>query len=341
MSRGFPYKPLETSHVWKPNATITDRGDVAVSLIFIRNPVLYSKPNYDPIFRAADRTSAGDETFYNTSTPVSILGCIEDMEFCNPAGPGDPVCATAMDLDNENTLHLSETQLATLSRFDVSISAIGEIATFSSPLASRSLVLGKQFSELPSTQWRQEVTRWFAMNLAAIQQTFVDSVTGPPDPVLEPYFVKIEGASASCERQVVRNIIGFQNFNMQAIVIVLGLGSVVITLGLSIDAVVGLFQRHFLRSSDGWVSWTLDGTFQLQRLAYRGAGIRAWRDEDTCIPTVDGRPFPPVNRETMAFAECDSEEGMILMQGLKPDRAAEGDEGERESVDRISQHSLP
>ncbi|KAF4767223.1 hypothetical protein N7455_006886 [Penicillium solitum] len=198
---------------------------------------------------------------------------------------------------------------------------LGAIATTSLFLASRTLLSGFQWAELPTTQWRLELSRWFSEGLALIQQGFVDSATVSENNGV--HLPQLSGTEASCKHQIVRNVTGLQNFNMLAIVIVLVLGSIIIVLGLTIDSIVGYVQRRFCGTSEGWVHWTLDGVFQLQRLAYRGAGVRSWRDEDTYIPIVDGRTLPGVDPQTMAFAERDSEEELRLMHNQEAKKTME------------------
>ncbi|MBE3047353.1 hypothetical protein IMZ48_33525 [Candidatus Bathyarchaeota archaeon] len=318
-------------------------------MLFITNPILYAHPNNDPVFKTGHNILKDDKglVFHNASALVSILGCIEELEVCNPATAGAPVCVTStglLDPDHPTSLeslHLIGEQMATLTRLLTILSGTTFAFTSISFLASRSLFLGVQFAELSSTHWRLEVSRWFSIGLAMAQQGFVDSVTSPGDPQLKEGFRELAGMEASCKRQIVRNAVGFQNFNMQAIVLVLALGGATIVLGLTIDVIVGLFQRRFLRDSQGWVHWTLDGVFQLQRLAYRGAGVGSWRDEDTYIPTVGGGPLPPIDRKTMAFAGCDSEEELKLIQEPPGDGVAEESSSDGTPLHISSNRQLP
>lgn len=77
---------------WQYNATFIDRQDVQPVLMFITNPIVYTEPNYDPIFRTgASLNTSAFGVLYNASTTLSILGCMEQYEIRNPANPGDPV----------------------------------------------------------------------------------------------------------------------------------------------------------------------------------------------------------------------------------------------------------
>lgn len=299
------------------------------------------QPSYDPIFRTDDRATFDfvGMSLHNASSPVSILGCIEEQEMCNPAAPGDPVCVSIDHTTNASRiepLRLSEEQSATAKRLMTYTYGVAMVATGTSPLASRSLLLGVQWAELSPTQWRQEVTRWLSASLVMTQQGLIDSATEQP---ADSGFVELPGAAASCRRQVVRNAVGFQNFDMKAIIIVLVLGSAIIALGLSIDIIAEAFQRRFLPASRRWVHWTLDGAFQLQRLAYYGVGVRSWRDEDTCIPTIDGRPLPPVDSRTMAFSGCERDEELKLMKSLRANDTVEDDASDRRLIHTTSEQA--
>ncbi|CAI7663903.1 unnamed protein product [Penicillium discolor] len=326
------YNVVAFSRSWDYNASFTDRQDVDPVLMFITNPNVYTEPNYDPIFRTgASITTPEFGVLYNSSTSLSILGCIEQYEICNPADPGDPVCMVYKRSSDAaydpsaiaKPLRLSEKQLATFIRLDAIEfgTNLGAIATTSVFLASRTLLKGFQWAELPTTQWRLELSRWFSEGLAMIQQGFVDSATVSDNNGVR--LPQLSGTEASCKHQIVRNVTGLQNFDMLAIVIVLVLGSIIIVIGLTIDSIVGYVQRRFCGTSEGWVHWTLDGVFQLQRLAYRGAGVRSWRDEDTYIPIVDGRTLPGVDPQTMAFAERGSEEELRLMHNQEAKKTVE------------------
>lgn len=258
---------------------------------------------------------------------------------CNPAAPGDPVCVSIDHTTNASRIEplcLSEEQSATAKRLMTYTYGVAMVATGTSPLASRSLLLGVQWAELSPTQWRQEVTRWLSASLVMTQQGLIDSATEQP---ADSGFVELPGAAASCRRQVVRNAVGFQNFDMKAIIIVLVLGSAIIALGLSIDIIAEAFQRRFLPASRRWVHWTLDGAFQLQRLAYYGVGVRSWRDEDTCIPTIDGRPLPPVDSRTMAFSGCERDEELKLMKSLRANDTVEDDASDRRLIHTTSEQA--
>ncbi|KAL4906960.1 hypothetical protein BDW74DRAFT_130901 [Aspergillus multicolor] len=148
------------------------------------------------------------------------------------------------------------------------------------------------------------------MGLVMMQQGFVDFVTGPAYAVPGLRFEEIPEAQSSCARRIVRNSVGLHNFDMRAIVIVLTVGSAISALGLGIDAVVRFLQQRFRPTSESLVHWTLDGVFQLQRLAYLSVGVCSWHDEDTARPTLDGKALPPLDRESMAFAKSGSDEGV-------------------------------
>lgn len=110
----------------------------------------------------------GNLTTHNASFPVSVLGCIEEHEICNPAStPEEPVCVTYRrhadyndpDFSQWDPLDLSETQRATLMRLERIRAGAGLALTSDTLLASSSSVIGVQFAEFLNTQWQLEVSR--------------------------------------------------------------------------------------------------------------------------------------------------------------------------------------
>jgi hypothetical protein len=97
---------------------------------------------------------------------------------------------------------------------------------------------------------QSELSGWFAISLASLQQALVEKATGPtgvvnqdgtinsPDPTNYP-------GQAICKRQMIRNASGYQNFTTLGVAIILIIGKSLVILGWTIDIVVGLIQKHF------------------------------------------------------------------------------------------------
>jgi hypothetical protein len=170
-------------------------------------------------------------------------------------------------------------------------------------LASKTILGGSQYGQIPKDQWRTEVGRWFSTSLNVIQTGLVEFVTGPSNSGLRQYVTEISGADApaDCKRQRIRNVASVRNFNIVAVVIVVALGLVIIAVGLSIDTVVGWVENRLKRRSKRHLSWTLDGIFQQQRLVLEAAGAGGWSHTDTDIPTTVEQSFLPATVERFSL----------------------------------------
>ena len=224
----------------------------------------------------------------------SILGCIEEQEFCNPV---DGRCKRFNHDTNLTELYASlaysRGQMASATRIVDSASVgsnlgflVNMLADGDAVLASNTLWEGSQMAQLPVTQWKSEVGRWFSLSLILLQMGLIEDVTGPQDPELRASWVLRNHTDLirSCERQRFSNAVDARNFNLSAIIAVLLAGSVIIILGFTIDTLVGFIQRIFRSTTKARYEWTMDGLFQQQRLALQAAGVEPWYDVDTVVP---------------------------------------------------------
>jgi len=60
----------------------------------------------------------------------------------------------------------------------------------------------------------------------------------------------------------------------------------VICVSLSLETIVSYFQRRYKRGLYQQVSWHLDSTLQLQRMAFEEAGFGEWEGGANEIPTT-------------------------------------------------------
>lgn len=242
---------------------------------------------------------------------VAVLSCIEEHNLCNPALPNmtcSQFAPTSFALNTSISsqifanLQLSPRQRTTTSRLLASSLIPFNLGTMVSmmgnPLiASKTLDDSIQLKNLPQNHWRSEVGRWFSINLSLIQSGFVEYVTGPADPTYRQNFTtaNFTRASEDCANQVFRNAIGVQNFNLAAISIVMVIGLCFIGLGLTLESLVGWFQKRVLSDDTARLRWLLDGFLQQQRLAYEAVGVTHWQNLCGAIPTTDETSFPPID----------------------------------------------
>jgi hypothetical protein len=239
-----------------------------------------------------------DVLYYLGDNYVNVLGCIDQHQFCNPSYPGFDGSSTGCTsltsyqgaIDDLNNLPLGDFQQATAGRFVSAL--IFETLYYSvsgrgaSALRASEMVYDLSQASLPNNQWTIEISNWFALILARLQQAVVEYATGPLD--LPPGGIVQSPDTVSnralCLSQKVQATNGYQNFSTLGVAIILVLGTAIILLGVVIDKVVGFSQKRLKRGDYGRLAWALDEKLQLQRMAYEGAGWGPWRRCNKSVP---------------------------------------------------------
>ncbi|TVY89260.1 hypothetical protein LAWI1_G005934 [Lachnellula willkommii] len=289
---------------WTPISDF-NRTDADSTMFFLTtNGVENNDPVTDPLFtatRAINQTlNNGDVvTKYVSSAYMSAMGCIEQIQMCNPS-KSPSLCTPLVKFDDLgdylDKIDLNELQYATATTMRVASVQAKLWAAVNgrdgSSLKAQSTVLAlAQQAALPPNQWQLELDGWFATSLAVLQQQIVEIATGPTNfmdhSVIAAPSDKYE--REICARQMVRNAGGYQNFSTLGVSLIIGLGSLLVIVGAYIDSIWGLIQTHALKkryTSYGRLAWESDGYLQLQRMAQESAGHDNWVNCDGPIPVL-------------------------------------------------------
>ncbi|KAL5610921.1 hypothetical protein FOBRF1_007038 [Fusarium oxysporum] len=305
----WTYDPASQVVQWLPNTTIVDRQDATTSIFFVdSNWVGYFDPVYDPIF--ATLPPRKGDAFYRPTRFVTILGCIEEYEICNPALPKGSRCSSFTPALGVNRLtqllRLTQTQAATFTRLvDIMLTGnIGSVAYLLSGqafLAYKTFQGGIQYGTLPVDQWRAEAGRWFSITLSMIQEALVEFVTGPSEASIREQLLETtdSGLLANCKLQRIRSADGVRNFNLVAVVTVAVVGFIITIISLVIDSAVWRCERWVRDDYQRHQYWLLDGLFQIQRLGYEAAGMRNWHGVQTEIPITEEKCVPGLGQRVV------------------------------------------
>jgi hypothetical protein len=195
------------------------RSDGDIILMFLAgNGVEFLAPTRDSWYRGT--VPAGSQAYIGSNDSVttyypeeaaSLLGCIQQFQFCNPSLPYDRRCGPlaswaeslveAAVLFNLTAAQAFDDEFPSQkmgSRFKWLLTqlfhAATNIHTILLNLGSKALDSQRLFSdgnlpELPENQWQLDVSRFFAIFLASIQAAVVNSVLGPADRSLSQYHV--------------------------------------------------------------------------------------------------------------------------------------------------------
>ena len=311
---------------------------------FAANAVINTYPNSDPVFGANIAVNTTEKLFgeyriiYLADKAVNAIGCIDQYQICNPnllGLDGETMRCTPLGpayslFEASEQIGLNLYQLATVetlvfafreSSMSNSVDGRGPSALQAQNTLFTTIDAYQQEVPLPNNQWQIELSSWFAVSLAALQQSLVQKASGPTDILAAGgYILKpaIKYEEAICKRQMIRNVAGYQNFSTLGIAIILIFGSGLVILGLAIDTIAGLMQRHFLKRDFQRLSWVSDGYLQLQRLAYEGAGYDEWGGCDDEVPVAKEVEQVPV----LGGLDLDVEHPR-LVQFAKPETSSE------------------
>ena len=234
--------------------------------------------------------SSTDTPYYTSDRYVNVMGCIDQHQFCNPA-TGNCTELTASDpvFRAIPTIGLNEAQTATATRLGVSGLLMStyfsvEPRGVSAFRASETIHDVVQIA-LPDNQWILEVSSWFGVSLARLQQKAVQYATGPS------YDIEVEKPRTKeeinmCKNQIIRSPGGTISFSVLGLCIIFIIGGILIVTSLVIDTLVGFIRRQLDWKKYKSLQWTLDEKLQLQRLAYEEAGQGHWDGCSGSVPVM-------------------------------------------------------
>ena len=153
---------------------------------------VYTDPVTDPFYSATTpyELPVGDGTnvtYYYSGPYVGVIACTDQHQLCSPTTDECTSLTTASHVIEElgepgDNLHFNKAQLVTgihltsyMSRLTTyaSVDSLGANALRASETVDNNFQIG-----LPSTQWMVEVSSWFGVSMAKLQQQVVQYATG-------------------------------------------------------------------------------------------------------------------------------------------------------------------
>ena len=279
---------ITTDSFWNPIPAL-NRTDADVSLYFLAsNGIYYRSPVHDPFYNATEQfheftVDGRNQTFYTTGKYASVLGCAEQYQIFNPATQKcSELTAPSLGFQKEMLkIGLNDVQVITAKRIWDTL--IGTVYSYvetrgASALRASETVNTLMQNGLPDNQWTIEVSSWFEVSLARLQEQTVRYATGPSymSDILDLIRPANQDEWNMCKNQIIRSQGDTISFSMLGVSIILIIGSILIIMSLMIDTLVGSIRRRFHRKEFKSLQWTLDEKLQLQRLAYEEAGQGEW-----------------------------------------------------------------
>ncbi|OJJ50131.1 hypothetical protein ASPZODRAFT_59289 [Penicilliopsis zonata CBS 506.65] len=330
------YDPLGTFEAtqWNPISALNTTDSDITLMMLAQNDMGYENPCYDPWITATLKLANISESIWEANDWVSLLGCIDQYQICNPTMTGDSGCSklgglesVAVDLTlRAPELGFNDLQVATISRFLTTQSYRGMYYNVQGRGANALNAQQKAWANLlyylPPDQWEIEVTRWFATSLALEQAWSVEWATSPTNFDYSPSATVDVGWEYSpptnavqrklCRNQLIRSSDTHISLSILGMAVILIVGGIIIIIGFSIDTVVGWFQRGHSRYRRE--QWLAEETLELHGVAYRVAGF----------PLDAGGEFPPSSTLGSAAPGVVEEEYETKANGYVPVTQAAG-----------------
>ena len=234
---------------------------------------------------------------------------------------------------DENDIGLNDAQAVTLLRLDnvtFSLTTWNSVNSRGANALRASKTLDNLVNiPLPSTQWMTEVSSWFAVSMAKLQQKVISYATGPgyiPAGMTLGRPTILE--EKQCNSQIVRSANGATSFSVLGVAIILIVGAVLIPTSLILPSAIGLLRRLLKWKKYKSLQWNVDSKFQLQRLAFEEAGQGHWsggadsvpltrKDDLLGLPDGTDPTHPRLGREARRRSEND--DGTVVPSGGTPE----------------------
>ncbi|KAI4269529.1 MAG: hypothetical protein L6R38_007434 [Xanthoria sp. 2 TBL-2021] len=286
---------------WKPIPALL-RTDGDLSMFFLTpNSVSYHEPVIDPFYAATSTfqiTVGGrNTTYYQSDFFVNVMACVDQHQFCNPSTDQCTPLTGALALASANSaisrLNLNFAQYFTALMIDLhlvelstynSVRSRGANALRASDTLNDNLQVG-----LPNTQWITEISSWFGISMAKLQQKVVQHATGPsfiPDSydLIKPQTAVEKNL---CNNQIIRKTSGTTSFSVLGVAIILIVGTILIITSWTLDTCMRSIRGKKGSSQHKSLQWIVDEKLQLQRLAYEEAGQGHWREGASTVPLTE------------------------------------------------------
>lgn len=282
-----------------PNLKL-NRTDADVTLVALLNFAQYPQPVEDLWYNATILTVNTEGTYhYAAQKPVSIMGCTEQHQFCQPndltqcTPLGSSLTPPPLDSFPMEQVAIAEHMhmAIVLNTLNTMIYYLGASSLQASLAQAGEDTMGSGL--LPPDQWRTDVTFWHYYIMARMQRLIVEYAAGPENPSFNKYFQApaLLDAFNVCRNQKIRNS-QYYSFSLLGLIITVTVGTAIVLTNLLLTPIVSLIQKLTGRGLSRREDWEQDHMLHVQRMAYENAGIGSWSNKDGLVPvTAKGQRF--------------------------------------------------
>ena len=277
----------EGDDMYQPVSSLaSDDSDLALFILHAR--VEYLDEVNDPWFSAhqpGGNLSGGiDPTVLRLpDNTAGVLGCIHQYQTCNTNSSCSPLMSfpNILQYTLDNVLGFNEAQLNTSNRILQAAgnsdpgSTVGPLGA--SILLANNLLVADVSLPIADNQWQLEMANLHKVLSTTFQRGVLEYATGPQwdlkQYVSEP---PTPIAKQQCRNQIMRRN-DYMNFSILAVVLIIVAGFLLLLLYLCLQPAIRKQQQKTRKGQLRNTRWEKDGLLQLQRIAYEGNDLGAWK----------------------------------------------------------------
>jgi hypothetical protein len=271
-----------------------NRTNADLDLLFLLqgSAVQYSKPVNDPWFEAKSPKSVPYEyqpghfrngTAYNPDLSISTVGCAMQYQWCSNPGTGSvSICTDLTGIEpsirQARQLFNRDKQLVTLERMIQTTKSVGNFSKIILSIPGGFLLMNKygyfRLAAPAHDQWIQELSHLFGMMLTAMQIRNYRFAGGYHSVLDITPVIQTPPANTTwmCNAQIVRRE-DYQSLSVLGLALVCSIGSFVILTNLTLESIVGWYQKRYNKRGFATQEWEMLQAETLQRQLYMGQGF--------------------------------------------------------------------
>jgi hypothetical protein len=271
-----------------------NRTNADLNLLFLLqgSAVQYSKPVNDPWFEAKSPKSVPYEyqpghfrngTAYNPDLSISTVGCAMQYQWYSNPGTGSvSICTDLTGIEpsirQARQLFNRDKQLVTLERMIQTTKSVGNFSKIILSIPGGFLLMNKygyfRLAAPAHDQWIQELSHLFGMMLTAMQIRNYRFAGGYHSVLDITPVIQTPPANTTwmCNAQIVRRE-DYQSLSVLGLALVCSIGSFVILTNLTLESIVGWYQKRYNKRGFATQEWEMLQAETLQKQLYMGQGF--------------------------------------------------------------------
>jgi hypothetical protein len=309
-----------------------NRTNADLNLLFLLqgSAVQYSKAVNDPWFEAKSPKSVPYEyqpghfrngTAYNPELPISTVGCAMQYQWCSNPGTGSgSICTDLTGIEpsirQARQLFKRDKQQVTLERMIQTTKSVGDLSKIILSIPGGFLLMNKygyfRLAAPADDQWIQELSHLFGLMLTAMQIRNYRFAGGYHSVLDITPVIQTPPANATwmCDAQIVRRE-DYQSLSVLGLALVCSIGSFVILINLTLESIVGWYQKRYNKCGFAMQEWEMLQAETLQRQLYMGQGFDL-REERVSVADLLGYLKTCIKNETtVTLVQNDCEAGSL------------------------------